>query len=369
MKTPMSVPLFVFSCFVAFGLAAPSIAESQWDRDAAANYMDERQAWWIDWPVAARDQNTVCQSCHTTVPYLLARPALRHALGEVGLTLPEARLISDTRKRVTMWNEVDPFYPDQTFGLPKSSESRGTEAILNAFVLASRDAQEGYLASETMQAFENLWDLQFTRGEGRGAWAWLYFDLAPWESEGASYFGAALAAVAVGMAPESYAESPEVQEPLSLLRAYLLEDWQERPTFDRLMLLWAGSELRGLVNPTDDNTILKDLERLQNEDGGWSLAALRGWEGREEYVPPTKSDGYATGLVAFVLQRAGVSKEQENVVRALDWLAHGQATDGRWPSTSLNRERDPESERGLIMSDAATAFAVLALTEAQRTGR
>jgi hypothetical protein len=171
------------------------------------------------------------------------------------------------------------------------------------------------------------------------------------------------------MAPESYAESPEVQEPLSLLRAYLLEDWQERPMFDRLMLLWAGSELRGLVNPTDDNTILKNLERLQNEDGGWGLAALRGWEGREEYVPPTKSDGYATGLVAFVLQRAGVSKEQENVVRALDWLAHGQATDGRWPSTSLNRERDPESERGLIMSDAATAFAVLALTEAQRTGR
>jgi len=369
MKTPMSLRLLVFSCFVAFGLAAPSIAESQWDKAAAANYMDERQAWWIDWPVAARDQNTACQSCHTTVPYLLARPALRHVLGEVGPTLPEARLISDTRKRVTMWNEVDPFYPDQTFGLPKSSESRGTEAILNAFVLASRDAQEGYLASETMQAFENLWDLQFTRGEGRGAWAWLYFDLAPWESEGASYFGAALAAVAVGMAPESYAESPEVQEPLSLLRAYLLEDWQERPMFDRLMLLWAGSELRGLVNPTDDNTILKNLERLQNEDGGWGLAALRGWEGREEYVPPTKSDGYATGLVAFVLQRAGVSKEQENVVRALDWLAHGQATDGRWPSTSLNRERDPESERGLIMSDAATAFAVLALTEAQRTGR
>ena len=369
MKTPMSLRLLVFSCFVAFGLAAPSIAESQWDKAAAANYMDERQAWWIDWPVAARDQNTACQSCHTTVPYLLARPALRHVLGEVGPTLPEARLISDTRKRVTMWNEVDPFYPDQTFGLPKSSESRGTEAILNAFVLASRDAQEGYLASETMQAFENLWDLQFTRGEGRGAWAWLYFDLAPWESEGASYFGAALAAVAVGMAPESYAESPEIQEPLGLLRAYLLEDWQERPMFDRLMLLWAGSELRGLVNPTDDNTILKNLERLQNEDGGWGLAALRGWEGREEYVPPTKSDGYATGLVAFVLQRAGVSKEQENVVRALDWLAHGQATDGRWPSTSLNRERDPESERGLIMSDAATAFAVLALTEAQRTGR
>jgi hypothetical protein len=368
MKNPTSQRFFSFTCFVAFGFAAPSIAESQWDKAAAANYMDERQAWWIDWPVAARDQNTACQSCHTTVPYLLARPALRHVLGEVGETLPETRLISDTRKRVTMWNEIDPFYPDQTFGLPKSSESRGTEAILNAFVLASRDAREGYLASETLQAFENLWDLQFTRGEGRGAWAWLYFDLAPWESKGASYFGAALAAIAVGMAPQAYAELPEIQESLTLLRDYLLEDWQERPTFDRLMLLWAGSELRGLVDPADDKTLLKDLERLQNEDGGWSLAALRGWKGREEYIPPTESDGYATGLIAFVLQQAGVATEQENVVRALDWLVHNQDVDGRWPSASLNRERDPESERGRIMSDAATAFAVLALTEAQRAG-
>ena len=69
-----------------------------------------------------------------------------------------------------------------------------------------------------------------------------------------------------------------------------------------------------------------------------------------------------------MLQQAGVATEQENVVRALDWLVHNQDVDGRWPSASLNRERDPESERGRIMSDAATAVAVLALTEAQRAG-
>jgi len=53
------------------------------------------------------------------------------------------------------------------------------------------------------------------------------------------------------------------------------------------------------------------------------------------------------------------------VSRALAWLVQKQdPTSGRWPSTSLNRERDPTSDRGLLMADAATGFAVLALTQA-----
>jgi hypothetical protein len=87
---------------------------------------------------------------------------------------------------VALWNEVEAFYPDQTVGLPKTSESRGTEAILNAFILATHDAYEGRLTSDTRRAFDNLWKLQFTRGEAAGAWAWLHFGLAPWESDGAA---------------------------------------------------------------------------------------------------------------------------------------------------------------------------------------
>ena len=354
----------------------PSSVESQaargrsaeWGQAAAAEYLDGRQSWWMTWPRAARDHGTSCVSCHTTLPYALARPALSAALGEPGLPIPEAHLLEGVRKRVALWNEVDPFYPDQTVGLPKTSESRGTEAILNALILASRDASEGHLTSDTRQAFENLWKLQFTRGEETGAWAWLYFDLAPWESEGAAYYGAALAAVAVGVAPDDYATSPEVQERLALLVAYLQQGLEGRSPFDRVMLLWASTELSGLLTSDEKQSIIDDVMSLQTRDGGWSLTSLGQWEGQDGFSPDPGSDGYATGLIAFVLQRAGVSPAQENVSAALAWLVQNQdPISGRWPSSSLNRERDPESDSGLHMDDAATGFAVLALTQADRS--
>jgi hypothetical protein len=267
---------------------------------------------------------------------------------------------------VALWREVDPYYPDQTRGLPKTSESRGTEAILNAVILASRDALAGRMTSEARQAFENLWELQFTRGEGAGAWAWLNFHLAPWESDGAAYFGAALAGVAVGVAPDGYATSAEVQQPLALLRAYLRQG-REGPPLDRVMLLWASAELPDLLTRDQQQSIVSDLVRLQNGDGAWALGSLGPWERHDGPAADARSDAYATGLVAYVLQRAGVPTIDENLNRALEWLARSQdAASGRWPSSSLNTQRTPTSDRGLFMSDAATAFAVLALTVAEK---
>ncbi len=166
-QTPSVVgPLTTLACLVGMCFALqPSGVESQtrpplsaeWNRAAAADYLDGRQAWWMTWPVAERDHDTSCVSCHTTLPYALARPTLRPALGETGPTATEVHVLEDVEKRVALWNEVDPFYPDQTFGLPKASESRGTESILNALILANRDARDGRLPGETRKAFENLW--------------------------------------------------------------------------------------------------------------------------------------------------------------------------------------------------------------------
>ena len=357
-------------------MLGPSPAEPQtaparsteWGRAAAAEYLDARQAWWMSWPRAARDHGTSCVSCHTTLPYALARPALRKALGENAPTIPEAHLLEGVRKRVALWNEVEAFYPDQTAGLPKTSESRGTEAILNAIILASHDAYDGHLSNDTRQAFENLWKLQFTRGEGAGAWAWLYFNLAPWESDGAAYYGAALAAVAVGVAPDNYATSTEIQERLALLVAYLRQDAESRPPFDRVMLLWASTELSGLLTSDEQQSIIRDVMSLQTSDGGWSLTSLGPWEGQDGFSPDPGSDGYATGLIAFVLQLADVLPAQENMKAALAWLVQNQdPISGRWRASSLNTERDPESDRGRFMADAATGFAVLALTQADRS--
>ncbi len=115
---------------------APSASAPGWNSRAAATYLDSRMDWWLRWPNAVRDRETTCVSCHTVVPYALARPALRATLGEQGPAAPERLMLAHVVKRVQLWKEVEPFYTDQRSGLPKTSESRGTEAILNPLVLA-----------------------------------------------------------------------------------------------------------------------------------------------------------------------------------------------------------------------------------------
>ena len=76
-------------------------------------------------------------------------------------------------------------------------------------------------------------------------------------------------------------------------------------------------------------------------------------------------DGYATGLIAFTLEQVEAPQARAPLQRALAWLSRNQIeSDGRWPAVSLNNNRPVLSDTGLFMSDAATAYAVLALTNA-----
>jgi hypothetical protein len=103
----------------------------------------------------------------------------------------------------------------------------------------------------------------------------------------------------------------------------------------------------------------------QQADGGWSLASLVGdWKRHDGTPQETKSDGYATGLASLALEEAGVPRGDVHLKQGLAWLASNQnPADGRWSSSSLNKQRDPSTYIGRFMSDAATAYAVLALTE------
>src|SRR5437588_2451710 len=176
-----------------------------WNPRAAAAYLDQRQGWWESWPRAARDHGTVCVSCHTAVPYALVRPELRSTLHENDTTSVERKLVGDVVTRVRAWHEVKPFYGDTTAsGRTKAVESRGSEAVLNALILASRDQRAGVPSADAREAFANMFALQETTGDQAGAWPWLDFGLRPWESRTARYYGAALAAIAVGLEPRGY---------------------------------------------------------------------------------------------------------------------------------------------------------------------
>jgi hypothetical protein len=333
-----------------------------WNPRAAAAALDSRADWWTTWPNAQRDRGTFCVSCHTAAPYAIARPVLRRALGEPELAPPERRIVDNVLKRVRMWGEVDPFYPDQTRGIPKTSESRGTESVLNAVVLSSRDAVAGTLSEDTRRAFDNMWALQMRTGELSGAWAWLNFHYEPWEAPRSPYFGATLAAVAVGRAPGGYAKDPAIQKQTEALREFLRRGRSTEHLFNRLLLVWASSTWPGLLSAEEQQAIVADARRAQREDGGWNVASFADWKRVDGSALDTRSDGYGTALAVLAMQSAGVAANDPDLRRGVAWLVAHQEASGGWTATSLNKQREPSSDAGRFMSDAASAFAVVALT-------
>ena len=348
-------------------------AANSWDQKAAAAYLDQRASWWMGWPRAARDHETFCVSCHTAVPYVMSRPALRGALGEQGPSANERRLLDNVTKRVRLWKEVAPFYTDADRGAYKSVESRGTESVLNALILASNDAsnspRNGNLSEDTRAAFENMWAEQQTSGDIRGAWLWLRFKNEPWEADDSGYYGAALAAIAVGTAPENYRSNPEIQNSLRMLREYLNREFTAQTLSNRAVLLWASAKLPGLLDPARQKSLINEVLNKQQPDGGWSLTSMSGdWKRHDGTPQEARSDGYATGLIALALQQAGISQENAQLKKGLDWLAANQSrSEGFWLAYSLNNNNEhhisPDTAR--FMKDAATAYAVLALSESK----
>ena len=350
-----------------------------WDPKAAAAYLDQREDTWMGWPGSARDHGTFCVSCHTVLPYVLSRPALRTALAEEEQSEDERKILENVTKRVLLWNEVGPYYTTREYDHAKPAESRGTESVLNALILASTDARTGKLSHITRMAFDNMWGLQQTDGDTKGSWSWLRFGMEPWEANDSQYYGAALAAVAVGIAPENYRSSAEIQDRLRLLGDYLNSKCAAQSPMNRVVLLWASTKVPGLVDSDRQQAIIREIASAQQADGGWDLSSLAwptGWSLRSMVRrrlrsdwtrQDSQSDGYATGLITFALQEVGMSVQNPSVKRGLDWLAHNQNTaDGSWSSLSLSQRRSPASNVGHFMRDAATAYAVLALSEGNR---
>lgn len=356
---------------------AAGAAPSTWNPASAAAYLDQREAWWLQWNDAKRDNNTFCVSCHTNLPFVFAQSVLRGLPTDAQTSAAENKIIEDVTKRVRLWNSVESYYGDKEDASGNGPGSRGTEAVLSAVILAFHDSQTGELTDDTRLAFKNMWALQQTSGSEEGAWLWQKFRLSPWESSASPYFGATLAALAVGVAPRNYRSSPDIQNNLTELRGYLGRGYSDESLLNRAGLLWASTKWPGLLTAEQQKSIVKEIYAKQRSDGGWSLSSLS-WSSRYFGIPSllttrrrndwtpqeTRSDGLATGYLAFVLEQAGVPRDNPQLKSAIAWLIRNQnQTEGYWAAYSLNLKVDPSTNVGRFMTDAATAFAVLALSE------
>src|SRR5260370_16686990 len=116
-EVPMNAKPRVFAfgaCLVAaltgasFRAASDEPAPAVWSKQAAANYLDARQTWWMHWPKAARDHDTFCVSCHTVVTYLLACSALRSQIAQPSLSPTQHKIINNGQKRAFLLDSLVP---------------------------------------------------------------------------------------------------------------------------------------------------------------------------------------------------------------------------------------------------------------------
>jgi squalene-hopene/tetraprenyl-beta-curcumene cyclase len=339
-------------------------AAGTWDPPAAARYLDMRATSWLSWQKAARDHDTVCMSCHTSLPYLLVRGDLRRLLHEPQVPDPQRTLLDSVKRRAQLWPQVLPWY-----GLDQKLLSRGTEPVVNALILAHEEAGQGHLSPLTHKALDDMWAEQRTEGPAAGSWPWLQFNNEPWEAADSTYYGATLAALAVGCTPVSYRQDPTVQAKVALLTEYLRRAYPRQTLLNRVNLLWAAATLPDLIEPATRAEILADLTAHQRSDGGWNLASLMpGWKRHDASALPGLSDGYATAFTTWVLQVSGVPRTDPRLARGLAWLeGHQNSWNGRWMTESPNRSNGWLPHQGdHFMDDAATAFAVLSLMRAQK---
>jgi hypothetical protein len=296
------------------------------------------------------------------MPYLLSRASLGGSPSS--LPQPAQDLFRDVEARVMHWSDVKVWY-DTSRGEEKPVQSWGTESVINAFVLTMRDRRSGGpLTEEAKTALRHMW----ARQTDEGNWPWLHFGLGPWEADGSDYWGASLAAVAGMSAGREARPSGEASAKLrSYLRSRLSGDLN---LHNRVALLWAASAWDGLLSTTEKRRLVDEVLDHQQPDGGFRLVELGTWPSQDEMPPNEASDGYATAFTTFVLQRLDDPRASKAISYGVAWLERNQKADGRWETLSPNKDRSKqEAFTRLLASDAATGFAVLALTSTSDEAR
>jgi len=325
---------------------SPEEAKIPFSPRLAVDYMEQGAlAWSAEWK---------CVACHTNGSYMVVRPLMTAQLG------PPSKEMHDFF--VTSLKEELATDPED-----RRPELDSTQAVYIAAGLAIWDAHVTHrLSPETAQALDMMFKLQRADGD----WTISDDNNPPLESN--RYQLATVAARAVGNAPGWLAEQrgKAVEAKVKLLENYLRAEGKEaklQGDYDRADLLWAATELPGLLDDGQKQKLIEMIESHQRADGGWSIrnfALPEEWgkgnraeklRAELEYADPP-SDGHMTGLAIIVLRKAGVPASDSRVQRGVSWLLTNQRSSGRWWTRSLNRDG------WQFISYSGTVYPLLALS-------
>ena len=331
----------MFLVLLSFGIEATSragdLALASPDEPRAKSLSMERAAVYLDEVALNWTRSRKCGTCHTNYAYMLSRSSIGEA-GQAG-AMKEIRGFFESRAE--HWDDAE----------KEAKPKFDAEVIATAVSLAINDgATTGKLHPTTRKALDRIWTLQ----REDGGFTWLKCDWPPLEHD--DYYGAVFAALGVGLAPEGYAKTEKATKGLAKLTTYL----REHPAPDlhhRTFLLWASLKIDGLMTTQEREKTTNALRAIQRDDGGWSLPTLGDWKRRDGSPNPKDgpSDGYATGLVLYVLRQADVPSRDPAIQKGVAWLAANQRESGRWFTRSLN------TDKAHYIANAGTGFAVMAL--------
>lgn len=302
---------------------SPDEPKAEFSLEAATRFLDSAALNW--------QKEKACFTCHTNFAYLMARPA-------ISADVPAHKTVRAFAESLV------------TERWPKEGPRWDAEVVAAGAILAyNDDATTGKLHDVTRTALDRMWTVQ----REDGGWDWLKCDWPPMESD--DHYGATLAAIGVGVAPDGYAHTPAAKAGMEKLRGYLAKN-PPPTTHHKAMLLWAASYTPDLMSESDRAACIAELSALQHSDGGWGLATLGDWK-RKDGSPQdlAASDGYGTGFVIYVLTRAGVPADDARLQKGVAWLKESQRKSGRWFTRSVHADSKH------FISHAGTAFAVMAL--------
>lgn len=312
---PVSVTFEYPPMSLADNVSIPTISATE---PLSSGFFLENAVRSLDATSLGWQKNRQCLACHTNVSYLPARALL----STVGPALDEVRTFA--------------------LGYVRTKWTHDAYVVPIAFALAFSDAFHKKTSTEEVkEVLDQMWVVQ----EADGGFAWFELNKPPAESD--EHYGVTLAAIATGVTP-GYKTQPQAIAGLVKIRSYL-ESNPPTNLHHKTMLLWADSYGLDLLSPTLKTQYIEELRAVQRQDGGFSLKDL--WKGTAE---SHSSDGYATGLVLYVLSLNQIEKD-DGIERALDWLTKNQRESGRWFTPSVNSGPN-------YLSNIGTAYALMGLS-------